>query len=95
MSNQQPYTISVEAVFQYVHEPASIILSYGNLLETPAGGTHVVGFLRGIALLINILIQERDAADTAPNTLDEASLVPRLTAIVAIKQQHVAFESAK
>ena len=90
----QRYTIDVEAAFQYVQQPASIILSYGNLLETPAGGTHVVGFLRGIALLVNILIQEKIASDVTSNTLDEASFVPGLTAIISIKQQHVAFESA-
>ena len=90
----QRYTIEVEAVFQYVQQPESTILSYGNLLETPAGGTHVVGFLRGIALLVNILIQEKFDSDVAPNTLDEASFVPGLTAIISIKQQHVAFESA-
>jgi DNA gyrase subunit B len=90
----QRYTIEVEATFQYVQQPASIILSYGNLLETPGGGTHVVGFLRGIALLLNILIQEKSVSDVAPNTLDEASYVPGLTAIISIKQQHVSFESA-
>ena len=90
----QRYTIEVDAAFQYVEQPTSIILSYGNLLETPAGGTHVVGFLRGIALLVNILIQEKFDSEVAPNTLDEASFVPGLTAIISIKQQHVAFESA-
>jgi DNA gyrase subunit B len=94
LGDKQPYIIEVEAVFQYVERPASIILSYGNLLETPAGGTHVVGFLRGIALLVNILIQEKFSTDVYPNTLDEASFVPGLTAIISIKQQHVAFESA-
>jgi DNA gyrase subunit B len=91
---EPPYVIDVDAVFQYVEQPTSIILSYGNLLETPAGGTHVVGFLRGIALLVNILIQEKSADDVYPNTLDEASFVSGLTAIISIKQRDLAFESA-
>lgn len=79
---------ALELAFQYVFNFNSQILSYANQVDTPWGGSHVRGLLKGIAEAINQYAQANEDDD---RVIKEEHVRSGLTAIVAVKMEQPEF----
>jgi DNA gyrase/topoisomerase IV subunit B len=57
-------TLAIDVVFNYIDSTNSNILSFVNNINTPDGGTHLLGFKDGLLKVINELSKSKGKLDS-------------------------------
>lgn len=84
--------LAIDIVFNYIDSTNSNILSFVNNINTPDGGTHLLGFKDGLLKTINETSKIRGKTDTKIGEFQASDISDGLYAIVTVKVPNPEFE---
>lgn len=84
--------LAVDIVFNYIDSTNSNILSFVNNINTPDGGTHLLGFKDGLLRTINETSKARGKTDNKIGEFQASDISDGLYAIVTVKVPNPEFE---
>ncbi|MGY5058570.1 DNA gyrase subunit B [Streptomyces sp. 900105755] len=85
---------TVEVAMTWTSAPGGHIRSFANSSPTPQGGTHVAGFLDGVAAAVNAFARERRLPTPGAPAAGPDRIGAHLTAVVSVKLDRPEFEGA-
>ncbi len=85
-------TLAIDVVFNYIDSTNSNILSFVNNINTPDGGTHLLGFKDGLLKVINELSKSKGKLDSKIWEYQPSDISDGLYAIVTVKVPNPEFE---
>lgn len=88
-----PYSIGVEAAFQYSDSSTTTELAFTNTINTPDGGTHITGMRSAITSVINRVARKMNILKEKDSNFSGNDTLEGLTAIVSVKHPDPQFES--
>lgn len=84
--------LATDIVFNYIDSANSNILSFVNNINTPDGGTHLLGFKDGLLKVINEISKAKGKIDNKVGEFQASDISDGLYAIVTVKVPNPEFE---
>ena len=84
--------LAIDIVFNYIDSTNSNILSFVNNINTPDGGTHLLGFKDGLLKVINEISKSKGKLDSKVGEFIASDISDGLYAIVTVKVPNPEFE---
>ncbi len=84
--------LAIDMVFNYIDSTNANILSFVNNINTPDGGTHLLGFKDGLLKAINEISKTKGKVDSKIGEFQASDISDGLYAIVTVKVPNPEFE---
>lgn len=84
--------VSVELAFQYVDDLTPRIMSFGNNIYTPEGGTHMTGFKTALTRTVNSYGRSAGILKESEENFTGDDVLEGITAVVSVKMPEIQFE---
>lgn len=84
--------VGVEIAFDYIDDISAKIVPFANNINTPEGGTHVVGFKTALTRVINTYAKKNNLIKEAEGGFTGDDVLEGLVAVVSVKLREIQFE---
>src|SRR5574343_576670 len=84
--------VGVEIAFDYIDDISTKIVPFANNINTPEGGTHVVGFKTALTRVINTYAKKNNLIKEAEGGFTGDDVLEGLVAVVSVKLREIQFE---
>lgn len=84
--------VGIEIAFDYIDDISTKIVPFANNINTPEGGTHVVGFKTALTRVINAYGKKNNLIKEAEGGFTGDDVLEGLVAVISVKLREIQFE---
>jgi DNA gyrase subunit B len=84
--------VGVEISFQYVDDVNPRLMSFGNNIYTPEGGTHMTGFKTALTRTLNLYARSSGILKESEENFTGDDALEGITAVISVKMPEIQFE---
>lgn len=84
--------VGIEIAFDYIDDISTKIVPFANNINTPEGGTHVVGFKTALTRVINAYAKKNNLVKEAEGGFTGDDVLEGLVAVISVKLREIQFE---